>query len=62
MQRLIVKRVSDNQNGIETKKWKKYQCVCCALRGETCAHNMCRFQETLRDPKTWLYFLFATVS
>ncbi|KAH7096651.1 MFS general substrate transporter [Auriculariales sp. MPI-PUGE-AT-0066] len=42
---LVVKRVSENQNGIETKKFKKAQ-----------------FIEALRDPKTWLFFLFAAVS
>lgn len=41
----VVRRVRGNQNGIETKKWKKDQ-----------------FYEALRDPKTWLFFLFATVS
>ncbi|EJD36466.1 MFS general substrate transporter [Auricularia subglabra TFB-10046 SS5] len=42
---LVIRRVRDNQNGIETKKWKKEQ-----------------FNEALRDPKTWLFFLFAAVS
>ncbi|KZV92689.1 MFS general substrate transporter [Exidia glandulosa HHB12029] len=41
----VVHRVRGNQNGIETKKWKKEQ-----------------FYEALRDPKTWLFFLFAAVS
>ncbi|KAH8113932.1 MFS general substrate transporter [Phellopilus nigrolimitatus] len=37
-----VKRVQENQNGIETKVWKRYQVI-----------------EALRDPKTWLFALFA---
>jgi len=41
----VVKRIKDNQNGIETKVWKKNQ-----------------FIEALKDPKTWLFFLFAAVS
>ncbi|KAG8893692.1 hypothetical protein FRC01_013414, partial [Tulasnella sp. 417] len=38
----VVQRIKSNQNGIETKVWKRYQ-----------------FIEALKDPKTWLFFLFA---
>ncbi|KAF8343124.1 MFS general substrate transporter [Cantharellus anzutake] len=42
---IAVKRIQENRNGIETKKFKKHQ-----------------FIEALRDPKTWLFFLFAAIS
>jgi MFS family permease len=41
----VVQRIKSNQNGIETKVWKRYQ-----------------FIEALKDPKTWLFFLFAAVA
>jgi ACS family allantoate permease-like MFS transporter len=41
----VVKRIKDNQNGIETKVFKKHQ-----------------FIEAMLDSKTWLFFLFGTIS
>ncbi|KAG8895904.1 hypothetical protein FRC01_012133 [Tulasnella sp. 417] len=41
----VVQRIRINQNGIETKVWKRSQ-----------------FIEALRDPKTWLFALFAAVA
>lgn len=39
---MAVRRVQDNQNGIETKVWKRYQMM-----------------EALREPRTWLFAVFA---
>lgn len=39
---MAVRRIAENQNGIETKTWKRYQMI-----------------EALKDPKTWLFALFA---
>ena len=42
---LAVRRVQENQNGIETKVWKRHQVI-----------------EALRDPKTWIFFVFGGFS
>ncbi|PVF93086.1 MFS general substrate transporter [Serendipita vermifera] len=42
---IVVKRIRENQSGVETKVWKRHQ-----------------FIEALKDPKAWIFMLYACLA